>query len=155
MNKPLIVYTSRTGHARNLAEKLGKLLTAPVHEVIDSVNRKGFFGFLFSGFQAATKKATPIDEATIDLSAYDGIVIVVPVWAANLVPPMRTWILKHKGELASKPIAVLATCKGSNSESYANTIKAEFPQVIFSKVCYESETNIEGFLKDFITKLQN
>ncbi len=154
MNKPIIVYTSRTGHARALAEKLGALLSAPVHEVIDCVNRKGFLGFMFSGFQAVTKKATPIDELVIDLSQHDSIIIVVPVWASNLVPPMRTWLQTHMSEIAGKPIAVLATCKGSDSESYTNTIKAEFPQVISCKVCYESETDIESLLKNFITELQ-
>ncbi|HON89146.1 MAG TPA: flavodoxin domain-containing protein [Spirochaetia bacterium] len=154
MNKPLIVYTSRTGHARTLAEKLGKLLTAPVHEVIDRINRKGFFRFLFSGFQAVTKKATPIDEAMIDLSQHDSIIIVVPVWASNMVPPMRTWLQKHRSELANKPIAILATCKGSDSEPYIKTIQAEFPQVTYCKFCYESETDIEGLLKRFVAELQ-
>lgn len=154
MNKPIIVYTSRTGHARALAEKLGALLSARVHEVIDRVNRKGFFGFLLSGFQAFTKKATPIDEAAIELSQYDSIIIVIPVWASNMVPPMRTWLKQHMSELAGKPIAVLATCKGSDGESYTNIIKAEFPQVISCKVCYESETDIESFLKNFIAQLQ-
>lgn len=153
MKQPLVVYTTRTGHSRMLAEKLGTLLGAPVHEVIDLVNRKGFFGFIFSGFQAVSKKATPIREAEINLSNYDGVVIVVPVWASNLTPPMRTWLQNHKRDLAGKPIAVLGSCKGSDPQTYANNIKEEFPPVKACSVCLEKESNVDDFLKKWTQEL--
>jgi flavodoxin len=39
--RPLVVYYSRTGNARFVAEKIASELSADTEEVIDSKNRRG------------------------------------------------------------------------------------------------------------------
>ncbi len=44
--KVLIVYYSRSGQTRNIAEVIAKKLGAELEEIVDHRNRKGLLGFL-------------------------------------------------------------------------------------------------------------
>ncbi len=154
MKKPLIVYTTRTGHTRELAAMLAGRFGTSSHEVVDKVNRKGAVRFVFSGFQATTKKATPIEEAPVDIADHDGIILVVPIWASNLVPPMRTWLQKHAKEIIGKPVAVLASNKGSDIPPYEQNVKAEFPFIRFCEGCVETVADKTSLVERFAKRAE-
>jgi len=60
--RTLIVFYSRTGYTRKLAEKLSNLLAADKEEVIDQKSRKGIFGYLGAGREGVLKKSTEISS---------------------------------------------------------------------------------------------
>lgn len=112
MSDTVIVYVTRDGYSRALAEELGRLVGAPAAEIGDEVKRRGFFGYMRSGFQAAARKATPIRDPGVELSRAKRVVLVQPVWASAVCPPLRTWLRAHRPELAGKRIGLVASEKG-------------------------------------------
>lgn len=60
-------------------------------------------------------RATPIKDPKVDLSGAESVVLVEPVWASSVCPPLRTWLKTHKAELAGKQVALLASRLGSEA----------------------------------------
>jgi flavodoxin len=140
MSKSVVVYVTRTGHARILAEELGRLIGAPVAEIGDEVRRDGFFGYFKTGFQASTRKATPIRDPGLDLSAADCVILVEPVWASSICPPLRTWLRAHAAELKGKRIGLLVIHKGSPAQRVEAAYLAEFGTLSAFTNVLESES---------------
>jgi hypothetical protein len=109
MEKTLVLYVTRSGHSRALAEEVGKRLGAPVHEIVDLVSRKGFFGFMRTGAQAARGKATPIEGPKVEMAGVKTVVLVQPVWASAVCPPVRSWLRENKERLGGVRLALLAS----------------------------------------------
>jgi hypothetical protein len=130
MSDTVVVYVTRNGHSRALALDLGSRLGAEVHEIGDLVNRKGVFGWINAGRQAATKKATPIRDPGVDLDAVKTVVLVQPVWASGVCPPIRSWILAHAKELAGKRVAVLLSDYITPASDLRLQFEVEFPAEI-------------------------
>ena len=61
--KPLVVFYSRTGTTKKVAETISSILKCDVEEVFDTKNRAGVLGWLRSGRDAGSKKLTAIDKA--------------------------------------------------------------------------------------------
>ena len=59
--KVLVVYYSRTGNTRFVAEAVAQSLKADIEEIRDRKNRMGIFGFLRCGYEAIFKKLTDIE----------------------------------------------------------------------------------------------
>jgi hypothetical protein len=122
----IIVYATRNGHSRALALDLGKRLGAQVAEIGDLVKRRGPFGWLKSGRQAAMGLATPIRDPGVALGSVAKVVIVQPVWASAVCPPVRSWIKAHAKELAGKKVGLLASCYGTPAAILRAKFDSEF-----------------------------
>lgn len=94
--KTLVVYATRTGTSKKVAEKIADRTGAEVLEVVDLVKREGSLRFVIAGFHASTKRHTPIGPITKDVAQYDVVVLVSPIWAGGISSPMRTF-LRDKG----------------------------------------------------------
>ncbi len=103
----LIVYYSRTGHTKKVAESLAKELQCDVEEIVDTVNRSGPLGFLNSGRQASSKALTKLQPVTKDPSKYDLVIIGTPIWAKNMSSPVRTYISENHAKFHN--IAIFCT----------------------------------------------
>ncbi len=104
--KILVVYATRTGTGRTIAERIGKALNADVEQIDDKVNRKGLFGFIWSGFQASTKQFSPIGPLAHDPARYDMTILISPVWAGSLSSPVRTFLRDHGSKLKDAALVV-------------------------------------------------
>ncbi len=103
----LVVYYSRGGNTRKVAEDLSKELQCDVEEIQDTVNRSGPIGWLNSGRQASTKALTKLQPIKNDPSKYDLVIIGTPVWASHVSTPVRTYLTDNKDKL--KKVAFLVT----------------------------------------------
>lgn len=146
-----VVFASRTGHAREMAGKLAALIGTDAREIGDKVNRKGVFGFILAGYQAASGKASPIVDPGVDLKDAQTVVIVEPVWASSVVPPVRTWLRAHASEVKGKKLAVLVTNMGSPMDKFKMKFEAEFgPLSAFSGVAQSESPEIrESRIREF------
>lgn len=113
--RALLVYYSRTGHTRKIAEEISKELQCDTEEIIDTVNRSGPGGFLTCGRQATKKELTKIEPAKKDPSQYDIVIIGTPVWALTMSTPVRTYLTENKGKLGK--VAFFLTFGGFGAES--------------------------------------
>lgn len=108
MSRTLVVYYSRSGNTRLVAEKLAKVLGADLEPIVDPTPRKGPLGYLRSGLQALTGAEPDIAAATHDPSTYDAVFVGSPVWAARLASPVRTYLTRHRRNFRS--VSFFVTC---------------------------------------------
>jgi hypothetical protein len=126
MSESIVLFTTRSGHSRALALDLASRLGSDAREIADLVGRKGLFGWLRAGRQAAMRRATPIGDPGVDLRAVGTVVLVQPSWAASVCPPIRTWILAHAEELHGKRLALLVSCYGTPAAVSRQAFESEF-----------------------------
>ncbi len=105
--KTLVVYYSRTGNTKFVAEEITAELGADIEEIIDLKNREGKLGWLSASRDGTGNRQTKIQETTRDPQNYDLIVIGTPVWAWSPSAAIRTYVAKH--DLSEKKVALFLT----------------------------------------------
>ena len=115
----LVVYYSRTGNNRTIAQEIAQLLSADIDEIIDKKNRAGKLNWLLAGRDSRARKLTEIKYEK-NPQDYDTIIIGAPIWAWNPIPPLRTYL--QEVDLKGKRVAFFICSK---SEAYVNL----FPQL--------------------------
>jgi flavodoxin len=124
--KSLVVYYSRTGNTRFVAETIAAEIGADVEEVIDLKKRSGAFGFLSGGFAARLGKQTKIAPTTKSPVGYDLIIAGTPVWAGRPSPAITTYLKKN--DLSGKKVAVFFAQGGKKPQvQTTEQIKALMP----------------------------
>jgi len=101
--KTLVVYYTRTGNTKFIAETIAGELGADLEEVIDLKKRKGILGFLKAGRDAMLGKETEIAQKK-NPAEYDLIIIGQPIWAGSPTPAIRTYLKKN--DLSGKKVAL-------------------------------------------------
>lgn len=114
MVKTLVVYYSRTGTTKKVAEEIAKAMNSDIEEIIDKTDRNGPIGWLKSGKDAMRKKITVINEITKSPANYDLIVIGSPLWAGSVTPAIRTYMTQQKQILFEKKVAFFSTMGSPN-----------------------------------------
>lgn len=109
----LVAYYSRTGTTKIVADELARRLGADVEAISDAKNRQGLFGWLGAGRDASKKSKTVIGPTRYDPSQYDLVVLGTPVWAWNMTPAIRTYILANREKF--KKVAFFCTM-GKNGD---------------------------------------
>lgn len=94
--KILVVFYSRSGRSRAVAEAIAGRLNADLQEVIPLKGYRGLFGFFRGGFQAARRRLPAIRPLGREASAYDFVIFGTPIWAGRMSSPMRTCIAGQK-----------------------------------------------------------
>lgn len=110
----LVVFYSRTGTTRKVAEAIANQLGCEMEEIFDTKKREGFLGYLVSGWDAAREKLTVLKEIKKDPKEYDLVIIGTPVWFFNIATPIRTYIVQNKDRL--KDVAFFVTYGGSGGK---------------------------------------
>jgi len=93
--KSLIVYYTRTGNARFVAETIAAEIGADVEEVVDLKKRSGPLGFLIGGKDARQGKDTKISPTTKIPIDYELVIFGTPVWAGKPSPAINTYLKKN------------------------------------------------------------
>lgn len=96
MKKTLIVYYSRTGITKKVAEAIKEQLDCDIEEIVSIKNRAGIMGYITSGREATQKTLAEIMPATKNPSDYDLVIIGTPVWGWNISSPIRTYLENYK-----------------------------------------------------------
>jgi flavodoxin len=110
--RTLVVYYSRSGHTRAVAEEIARALGgAEVEEIRDTVDRSGLRGYWRSFRDAIRKRTTTLVNPGRNVGDYDLVVVGVPVWVGAPSSPVRTWLIAHAGEIHA--IAFFLTHGGS------------------------------------------
>ncbi|MBN1857503.1 MAG: hypothetical protein JW846_11195 [Dehalococcoidia bacterium] len=126
--KTLVVYYSRTGHTRKIADEISAALEADVEELKDDVNRGGPVGFVKSGREAKAGTLVNLTPLAYEPSTYDLVVVGTPVWARTMSSPVRTFLLNN--DLGNAKVAWFCTV-GASSQSFMTS-------------CFEAMTGESG-----------
>ena len=108
--KTLIIYYTRTGNTKFIAETIAAELGADTEEVIDLKKRQGRLAFLPAGKDATQGKETEIPQTKRTPTEYDLIIIAQPVWAGSPTPAIRTYL--NKTDLSRKKVALFFSDAG-------------------------------------------
>ncbi len=93
--KVLVVFYSRTDNNRKVAREIAEVLKADVGEVLPVVSYGGFFGWLKGGFHAL--RGVDVEfSCPKSPEGYDLVVLVGPLWAGRLAPPIRAYVVKNR-----------------------------------------------------------
>ncbi len=92
----LIIFYSRTGTTKRVANRIAENLNCDIEEIFDTKNRKGFFGYIKSAIDAMKKKLTTLEKINKNPESYDLIGIGTPIWTSNMSTPIRTYIIENK-----------------------------------------------------------
>jgi len=113
--KTLIIYYSRTGITKKVAEQLAKELNADIEEIISIKDRKGAKGYLLCGKEAVKKISAEIKPIKKDPANYNLVLIGTPVWIGKMASPIRTYIMNNKSRI--KNAAFFCTEYSSGAET--------------------------------------
>jgi flavodoxin len=156
--KTLVVYYSRTGKTRFVAEKVASELQADIEEVVDLKNRSGRFGFLKAGYDATRGNETKIGETQKSPSDFDLIVVGTPVWNSRPASAISTYLKRN--DFAGKKVAVFCTNEGMGEEKAVDRTKALISngdvvgELVVSKV-FENPEETESKISDWCSKLRS
>jgi flavodoxin len=114
-NQPriLVVFFSRTGTTRGLAEHIARGTRADVEELPEARSRHGLWGWLRSGYEGTYRRSASILPLQRDLRDYELVFIGSPTWNRALSSPVRGFLEAHAGELVN--VALFATCQGQGA----------------------------------------
>ena len=125
--KTLVVYYTRTGNSKFVAETVASELGADIEEVVDLKNRQGKLAYMSCGRDAMGGKMTEIAQTMKNPADYDLIVIVQPVWAWSPTPAIRTYLSKN--DLVYKKVALFFG--GESLKQAVDKTKALLPNSTF------------------------
>jgi flavodoxin len=126
--KSLVVYYTRTGNAKFVAETIAAELGSDIEEVVDLKKRAGKIGWMTAGKDATQEKQTQIGPTTRVPQDYDLIILGTPIWAWKPTPAIRTYIAKN--DLSGKNVALFFTMD-SNLKQAVEKTKALIPNATF------------------------
>jgi flavodoxin len=123
----LVVYFSRTGTTRKVAETIASSLGADIEAIHEPQNRLGFRGYLRSAFDATLSRWVPTDAVGRDPTRYDLVIVGTPVWGWSLSAPVRAFLAAHARRLPK--VAFFVTEGGSGDrrvfEQMAQVVAAD------------------------------
>lgn len=93
----LVVYFSRRGHTRQVAQWIAQQCDADTEEIVDGVDRRGVVGYLRSLAEAVLRLPVPIQPSRRSPRDYDTVIIGTPVWAWHMASPVRAYLRRHRG----------------------------------------------------------
>ncbi len=123
--KTLVVYYSRTGNTKFVAEKVAQELGAEIEELTDQKKRDGLFSFFTNGYDSTREKKTRLAETTKNPLDFDFVILGTPVWNARPTPAMRTYLGDH--DLSGKKVAIFCANMGKSGEEAIARTKSLIP----------------------------
>lgn len=124
--KSLVVYYTRTGKTKFVAETVAAELGADLEEIVDLKKREGKLGWIMGGKDASQKNLTEIAPMKRVPADYDLIVVGTPIWAWAPTPAFRTYVSKNN--LATNKVALFYTFD-SDPKQASGKIREILPNV--------------------------
>lgn len=119
--KILVVYYSRTGTTKKIAEELAQSMGADIEQLYDLKNRDGILGYIKSGKDAVSKNLALINQIENNPKEYDMVIIGTPIWASTMSSAVRTYIVSGKEKFRS--LAFFTTSGGPANEKIFNEFR--------------------------------
>jgi len=157
-SKILVVFYSRTGNTKKVAEEIAAELKCDIEEILDTKDRSGMSGYMASGKEAMKKQVAVIKEIKNNPANYDLVILGTPVWAGKMSSPVRTYVIQNKEKL--KNVAFFCTMGGGgNKKAFADMEEAIGKKPAATMTILEREVKkneykakVEGFVKELSVK---
>ena len=133
-----VVYFTRTGTSKRVAEKIANKLSCETIEITDDMNWKGIIGFIKGGYYASKNKDVDI-KLSKKIETFDELIVVTPLWAGDVVPAIKVFlkstqidkvnlVISSNGSIIKnrsgyKSVSDIVKSKNSEDEMIGNLIK--------------------------------
>ena len=97
--KILVVYYSRKGYTKKVAYEEANKLKADILELQTTEKTEGDLGFWWCGRFNMHKWRMPLKKINKDISAYQKIIIVSPIWVFTICAPIREFCYKYQNDI--------------------------------------------------------
>ncbi len=121
MSNKLVIYYSRTGNTKKIAEKIANSLSCEMIEIKPLSSYKGIIGWLRAGFQAVKRKIPKIESINVNLNIYDLVILGTPMWGGNLSSPIRAFLTENIDKI--KKIAFFYCSGGEGTDQIFEEFK--------------------------------
>jgi flavodoxin len=110
--KTAVIYYSYNGSSAQAAEILKAELNADIFriETLDGKKRKGLSLMFWGGGQVVMGKKPPLKPLSVDINAYDLVILGTPVWASSPVPALVSFLSANS--ITGKKIALFCCHAG-------------------------------------------
>lgn len=133
--KNLIVYYSFTNNSHVIATELQKQTGADILRVEPADENVDYNDYSIGLPMMNLIKAHPDDPASYpaiktaagDLSDYDNVIVVVPLWWNNMAAPLQTFLFKYGAEMEGKHIGLIVSSGESSIEGVEADVKRLIP----------------------------
>jgi len=105
--KSIVVFYSNRGNNKYLSENIKKRTGSDIFEILEVKKSSSLSLFMY----IILKKKAKLQETNIDLSKYDHVIFIAPIWASGIAIPLLNFIEKEKGKIKSYSFATL--CLGT------------------------------------------
>ena len=140
--KTLIVYYSYTGNCQQIVESLTAQIEADVMRIEPAdktqkyeANNYAIGTALLNAIKAAPNDAASypaIDPVSItDLSPYQNIIIVTPLWWSQMAAIMQTYLFNYGAQMAGKHVAMIVSSHSSGISGVVTDAKRLVPDCIW------------------------
>lgn len=86
-----VVYFTRSGTSKRVAEKIAKKLSCETIQISDDKNWKGIIGFIKGGYYASKNKDVDI-KTSKEIETFDELIVVSPLWAGGVAPAIKVFL---------------------------------------------------------------
>lgn len=105
--KILVVYYSREGHTKLVADEIAKRFNADIERLIDRKDRAGPLAVMEAGRDAVSGNLTEIEPLKHDPQNYDIVLVGTPSWFGNVTPAVRTFLSRY--HMKGKTVGLFGT----------------------------------------------
>ena len=151
----LVVYHSRTGHTRRVAEAIAKRLDADLDEIVTDTPREWLTGYALCALEAMTQCTPDLKRMRHDPQRYERVVIGTPVWCWSLSSPVRAWVRRHS--LGHAKLAFFCTMGGSGAERVFGQLEeacGRAPEATLALTEQQPSQDIDPAIDRFIAALE-
>ena len=129
--KTVIVYYSYEGSCAIVAGIIKNALNADVFEIktVDEKKRTGFAKYFWGGKQVIFNNKPALRPLSVDINAYDLVILGTPVWAGSPAPAMVTFL--DNAKISGKKLALFCSHGGGMGKVF-DKIKALLPGNTFA-----------------------
>jgi flavodoxin len=155
--KSLVVFYSRTGNTKRVAEMIAGEMKADLQELVDKKSRKGPIALLRAGRDAMKEKTTELEPLRRRPGEYDLILVGTPVWASRPAPAARTFL--QSDDLSGKKVALFCTMSTKGGEETLEVMEsllsgAEVIGQLAIAMKKESEDSIKEKVTQWVAPLE-
>jgi len=124
--KVLVVFYSRTGTTKKVAERIAEELKSNgvevvLEEVIDKKGRSGLTGWLGAGKDATFRRPAEIEPLKANPADFAVVAVGTPVWAWTVTPAVRTFLKEHAA--SCQRLAFFCTMRSFGAERTFRTME--------------------------------
>lgn len=138
-----IIYYSRTGTTKILADALALELGADIGEIRCVRYRPGALRYLLAGYDSVKGNLPPIESPVMDLAGYDLVLIGTPVWTSHPSLPVRAF-LAGKPDLPDRVALFLTHGGHSPVETAISECAALLPKPIAGNLAIQKDEVVKN-----------